>query len=179
MRRRILILVALTTAMLGAATYVRLHRFAGGPLKGSGVGVGEVDMVVGQPRAFTEIFLSNDSGHSLTLDGLKARHVRPGTHVRFWVLHPGRRIIGDGVPFPPVPRVDLRAPKGVVLRGHATDVRIIAEVAPTHSGCVGFDGLLIDYHTTFVRYRRTTREIYAHGATHGLKGCRSAARSSR
>ena len=176
-RRRVVALAfaALVVVAVLGVVYVHEHRFDGGPLHDPSFGgVGAWPVRVGRPVSFSAIWLVNRGGKSITLERVAPRALRPGTRVRFWALPLGTQPPVDVVPFPPagVPASRLRPIAGFTVEpGRTERIQLLAEIVPTRSGCVGFEGLDIDYRTGFRRYRRHARELWFHGNTKNATGC--------
>jgi hypothetical protein len=172
-RRRVvaLALAALVVAVLGVV-YVHQHRFDGGPLSDPSFGGIGVSVRVGRAVSFTEILLNNTGSKTITIERIVPRGLRPGTRVRMWSV-PGGQLHEEGGPFPPIglSRRQLRPVAGLAVEGHAHDIHLIAEILPTRLGCVGFEGLDIDYRAGLRHYRRQARTLFFHGATAGRSVC--------
>lgn len=168
-----LVLVLLLVA--GGLLYAHVHRFDGGPLRDPSWGGIGAPVQIGKPVAFTEILLDNTGGDQITLEQVGTRGLRPGTSVRLWAVTAGKHAIGDVFPFPPpgLGATDLHPIKGFHLAGHVRNIQLTAEITASRPGCIGFDGLTIDYTTGFIHYRRIARTVVFHGGTPGAPGCQS------
>lgn len=167
------VLVLLLCVAVGVVAFVHWHRFSGGPLADPSFGgIGSAGVRLGRPLAFTEIYLSNHSGRDIVLEHVRPLETLPGTAIRVWGVKPGMHVAADGLPFPPPPKSAIVAIDQFVVPAHARDVQLVEEVTPTRRGCFGVNGLVIDYHAGFKRYRRVARQLFMTGGTKGAsKGC--------
>jgi hypothetical protein len=175
-RPRLASTVVLALALVtGGLLYAHVHRFDGGPLRDPSWGGIGAAVQIGKPVAFTEILLENTGGGQITLEKVSTRGLRPGTSVRLWAVTAGKHAIGDVFPFPPpgLSLTDLHPINGYQIAGHGRDVELVAEITASRLGCIGFDGLTIDYTTGFIHYRRTARDVVFHGGTPGARGCQT------
>ena len=166
-RQRVIALLALVA---GGLLYAHFHRFYGGPLVHPGGAHIGAPVRIGKPFVMADIGVDNDGGSRVTLDAVHFGHEFPGTSVHVWVVTAGNHERSDGTSFPPpgIALSDLHQIEGFHIAGHTRNVQLAAEITATRPGCVGFQGMTIDYTTGFLHYRRTSDDPIFDGATPGV-----------
>ena len=167
-------LVLLAGAVAVVLTQV---RFGGGPLSDPAFGgITERTMKVGDVRGLTEIHLEVPGDRDVSIERIEPIGATPQTEVSFFAVQPGSSTSYEGFwPPPDLPESELRPVAGHVVpagtRGPDGYHQVVARIRAAGPGCIGFDGVRIDYKSGFLRYRRDAIPLHFHARTQGAPRC--------